>query len=73
MKNNKVCPKCSSNKILRIEGTTGVYGVGNNIPAGFLKGTVNVSRYLCCNCGFIEEWVEDKSDIEKLIKEYGNK
>lgn len=60
MKNKKICPKCNSEKILRILGETGIYGTGNNIPAGFLNGTVNISRYLCCNCGYMEEWVDSK-------------
>ncbi|MBE6052304.1 MAG: hypothetical protein E7212_00095 [Clostridium sartagoforme] len=70
MKYTKICPKCNSNKIIRIPGETGVYGAGNNIPAGFLKGTVNVSRYLCCSCGFIEEWIDSKEDIRKLEGKY---
>lgn len=73
MKNNKICLKCNSNNIIKVPGKTGSYGEGGNIPAGFLRGTVNISRYLCCNCGFIEEWVDNKSDIEKLVKEYGNR
>lgn len=70
MKNTKICPKCNSNKIIRIPGGTGAYGVGNNIPAGFLKGTVNVSRYMCCDCGYTEEWIDSKEDIRKLKEKY---
>ena len=70
MKNKKICPKCDSNKIIRIPGETGIYGVGNNISSGFLKGTVNVTRYMCCNCGYIEEWIDSKEDIIKLIQKY---
>lgn len=69
-KSNK-CPKCQSNEILRIPGTTGVYGVGNNIPAGMtLFSSVLVTRLLCCLCGFTEEWIESKDDISKLKKKY---
>ena len=70
MKNKKICPKCDSNKIIRIPGETGIYGVGNNISSGFLKGTVNVTRYMCCNCGYIEEWIDSKEDIIKLVQKY---
>lgn len=28
--------------------------------------TVKVTRFLCTNCGYIEEWVEDREDIERL-------
>lgn len=70
MKNTKICPKCNSDKIIRIPGETGAYGVGNNIRVGFLKGTVNVSRYMCCNCGYTEEWIDSKEDIRKLEEKY---
>lgn len=30
---------------------------------------VLVHRYLCCNCGFSEEWI-DKEDIQELKKKY---
>ena len=26
---------------------------------------VKVNRYICCNCGFTEEWI-DKEDINKI-------
>ena len=70
MKNKKICPKCDGNKIIRIPGETGIYGAGNNISPGFLKGTVNVTRYMCCNCGYIEEWIDSKVDIIKLVQKY---
>ncbi|MDV4152032.1 hypothetical protein R0131_14480 [Clostridium sp. AL.422] len=70
MKNKNICPKCNGNKIIRIPGETGIYGVGNNIASGFLKGTVNITRYMCCNCGFIEEWIDSKEDIIKLEEKY---
>ena len=70
MENKKICPKCNGEKILRIPGETGIYGTGNNIPAGFLNGTVNISRYLCCNCGYMEEWVDNKEDINKVEERY---
>ena len=28
---------------------------------------VNVNRYICCDCGFTEEWI-DKSDLETVKK-----
>lgn len=70
MKNTRVCPKCNSSDILRIDGYAGGYGVGNNIPAGAtIFSYVKVNRYLCCDCGFSEEWI-DKEDIPKVIKKY---
>ena len=66
MKNTRICPKCDSTDIVRIDGYAGAYGSGNNIMTGMsIFSTVNVNRYICCKCGFTEEWI-DKEDIEKL-------
>ncbi|MBQ6906580.1 MAG: hypothetical protein IJN75_06130 [Clostridia bacterium] len=66
MKNTKICPKCRSNDIVRIDGYAGAYGVGNNIMVGnTIFSAVNVNRYICCSCGYSEEWI-DKQDIEKV-------
>lgn len=67
MKNTGTCPKCHSGDILRIEGNAGAYGSGNNILIGAsIFGAVKVTRYLCGQCGFSEEWIDRKEDIEKL-------
>ena len=66
MRNTRQCPKCRSYDILRVEGTTGAYGVGNNIMTGItVFSAVKVHRYVCCVCGFSEEWI-DKQDLAKL-------
>lgn len=66
MKNTKSCPKCQSNDIVRINGYAGAYGSGNNIMIGMsILSAVGVNRYICCNCGFTEEWV-DQEDLERI-------
>ncbi len=66
MKNSKSCPKCGGTDIIRIDGEAGAYGSGNNIMVGLtIFSAVKVNRYVCCDCGFTEEWI-DKNDIEKL-------
>lgn len=70
MKNSGRCPKCQSSDILRIEGKAGAYGSGNNIPIGAtIFSAVKVPRYLCCDCGYAEEWI-DREDIPKLISRF---
>ncbi len=70
MKNSKICPKCSSSDIIRIPGKAGAYGVGNNIQTGLSNfSAVLVHRYVCCNCGVSEEWI-DKEDIARLKKKF---
>ncbi len=68
MKNTRICPKCNSSNIIRIDGYAGAYGTGNNIMVGAtIFSAVNVNRYVCCNCGFTEEWI-DRADLEKLMR-----
>lgn len=68
MKNSKICPKCGSCDIVRVDGYTGAYGSGNNIMTGHtIFSAIDVNRYVCCVCGFTEEWI-DREDIEKLKK-----
>lgn len=70
MKNTKRCPKCKSTDIIIIVGSVGAYGAGNNIPIGWpIFTSVLVNRYLCCGCGYSEEWI-NREDIPKLEKRY---
>lgn len=66
MKNTRVCPKCGSDDIRIMDGSCGMYGSGNNICLGTtLFSAVMVNRYICCSCGFTEEWIDEK-DLDKL-------
>jgi len=68
MKNTGTCPKCKSNDIVRIDGYVGPYGSGNNVIVGrTIFSTVNVNRYICCSCGFTEEWI-DAEDIASIAE-----
>lgn len=68
MKNRKVCPKCGGSDILIIDGEVRGYGVGNNIMLGAsIFSAVEVDRYICCSCGYTEEWVNMR-DIEAIRK-----
>ncbi len=69
MKQSKICPKCSGRNILLIPGNADAYGVGSNIRVGAIHAAVKVHRYLCCDCGYSEEWIE-KEDIPALKKKY---
>ena len=70
MKSTKICPKCHSSDIIRIDGNVGSYGAGNNIITGStIFSAIKVNRYICCQCGFTEEWI-DKKDIEKVKNSY---
>ena len=66
MKNSEKCIKCGSDEVVRFDGYAGPYGVGNNIMVGkSIFSAVNVNRYVCCKCGYSEEWI-DKEDLDKV-------
>lgn len=72
MKHSKVCPKCGAVDMIRIEGHAGAYGVGNNIPTGWSNfSSVPVTRYVCCRCGFSEEWIEGEKHLVRLKDKFG--
>lgn len=61
-------PRRICTNIVRVDGYTGAYGAGNNVMVGkTIISAVNVNRYICCDCGFTEEWI-DKSDLETVKK-----
>lgn len=71
MKNTKLCPKCDSNNILKIPGKHTGYGAGNIIMVGLTAvKAVKVTRFICEQCGYSEEWIENKEDIQRLINKY---
>ncbi|MBQ9117353.1 MAG: hypothetical protein IJY04_10040, partial [Clostridia bacterium] len=54
--------------IVRIDGYAGAYGPGNNVMVGSsIFSAVKVNRYICCTCGFTEEWI-DTEELEKVEK-----
>ena len=68
MNKNRICPKCGSNDIYVVDGYTGPYGSGNNVMIGAtVFSAVKVNRYICCTCGFTEEWI-GREDLEKVKK-----
>jgi len=70
MKNTGTCPKCNGSDILMVPGTVGAYGVGNNIRVGLSNfSAVRVDRYVCCYCGYSEEWIK-RENIQSLRKKY---
>jgi hypothetical protein len=49
-------------------------GFGNNIRVGAtVFSAVLVSKYLCCRCGYIEDWIDNHKDIDKVKKYYRRK
>ena len=59
MKQSKSCPKCGSTDLLAVEP-----GLYNSFPTGFFSNA-RIQRYVCCRCGYAEEWV-DSRDLYQL-------
>jgi hypothetical protein len=59
-----------------VPAANGPYGTGNFIPLpGSLWSSkrVPVTRYVCGNCGFTEEWIDDPSQLEELRQRFGGR
>jgi hypothetical protein len=72
MKNVGSCPKCNSKAILRVSGNRQGYGSGNNLQLG-LFSQILVAKYVCCDCGFIEDWVDNPYDMVKIRDQYAKR
>lgn len=70
MKQNNKCTKCGSVDLLRIPI---IPGEEPHIVVGERPmHMVAVTKFICGQCGFIEEWVESTDDLAKLRTEYGH-
>lgn len=67
MKKTGVCPKCGGADIVRVPG--GVRSTMDNTQNFVIRGfqSAPVDRYICCDCGFSEEWLREE-DLEKVKK-----
>lgn len=72
MKNLPVCPKCGSHEIVRIPDN-GRYSSSNNIYTSTvtLFGKIPVIRYVCTSCGYVENWVENRQELDEIKKTFG--
>ena len=34
-------------------------------------GKIPVIRYVCCNCGYVENWVEAPHELDEIKKTFG--
>lgn len=62
------CPKCGGVNLIRIPDNPSRYASGNNIYTSTitLGGKIPVIRYVCCDCGYVENWVEQKKGLAKI-------
>ena len=67
MKNTRTCPKCASKKVICIQDSPAYYGLRLKTGIGTIA---EVSHFICCDCGYAEEWVTDKGDLDKLYEKH---
>lgn len=74
MKPTGVCPKCSAAAVIRVPDHPRRHVSGNNIDTTTvtLMGKIPVIRYVCTNCGYVENWVEQESQLKEIRRVFGN-
>ena len=72
MKNTGRCPKCGSLEVVRVPDHPGRWASGNNIytTRATLLGKIPVIRYVCCRCGYVENWVERREELEIIRRAF---
>jgi len=72
MKTSHHCPKCNSIEIAKIEGPATVGYSSNVVPAkGWSLSGLPVDRYVCISCGFTEEWIHKRKDLDRIKDKFG--
>lgn len=68
MKNGSPCPKCGCRRVVRVPDNPRRHASGSNIytTSATLLGKIPVIRYVCCDCGYVENWVETRRELEKI-------
>ena len=70
MKQSGLCPKCGSNDIARVLSNRRVGCDGSGIRTDSIFPAIQVPRYVCCSCGYSEEWIDTKH-LPKIKSEFG--
>lgn len=72
MKNTHICPKCGSRDIVRVPDSAHRY-LANSIciTKPVTVERIPVARYVCCGCGYVENWVEDRGELARVKRAFG--
>jgi len=73
MKNTGTCPKCGGRNVVRVPDHPHRHASGNNIytTTVTLFGKIPVIRYVCCTCGYVENWVESSDELAEIRRSFG--
>ena len=58
------CGKCGSTDLLPVPATPGDHS--HIVTGDRVLRTVAVDKYVCTDCGYVEQWVNDKVDLKTL-------
>ena len=62
------CGACDSRRLMRIPTTPGEH---SHITTGArVLHTITIDRYVCIECGRVEEWVASEVDLKHLREEF---
>jgi len=65
------CGKCGSHDLLRVPSTPGDH---SHIVSGDRRlRNVAVDKYVCTDCGHVEEWVNNKEDLQRLKEQWARR
>lgn len=72
MKNTKCCPKCKSQNIVRVPDNAHRY-LANSICITLVAWVkrIPVARYVCYDCGYVENWVETQKERDDIRNTFG--
>jgi hypothetical protein len=68
MKFSHCCPKCLNKEIAAIGG--GAFKGNSYNTIGFGFNIVYLTRYVCTNCGYCENFVDDPEDLAKIKRHF---
>jgi len=63
-----VCPKCAGSECIYIPGYKG--GRGGVPVTAFLTSALQPSRYICGQCGFVEEYFDNRDHLEAVRRKH---
>ncbi len=58
----EICPKCNS---MEVHDVTAVMNSLQMTYWGWL-GSIAFKQYVCANCGYVEHYVNEQSDLDKI-------
>ncbi len=67
MKHQNACIKCNAVDIRKIKGKRPMSEPYNFAKVSAFK-KIYITRYVCVSCGYSEEWIDRKQDLEYLAK-----